>query len=31
MKVHSSLQKRPLVLLEILVCMGVLSHTNNQV
>lgn len=30
MKVHSSLRKRPLVLIEILVCMGVLSHSSNQ-
>jgi hypothetical protein len=29
MKVHSSLQKRPLVLFELLVCMGVLSSSTN--
>ena len=29
MKVHSSLQKRPLVLFELLFCMGVLSSSTN--
>jgi hypothetical protein len=30
MKVHSSLKKRPMVLFELLVCMGVLSYTNSS-
>jgi len=31
MKVHSTLKKRPIVLLQILLCMGVLSTSDNQV
>lgn len=30
MKVHSSLKKRPMVLFELLVCMGVLSYTDSS-
>ena len=29
MKVHSSLRKRPLVLLQLLICMGVLTNDKS--
>lgn len=29
MKVHTSLRKRPLVLLQLLICMGVLSNDKS--